>query len=96
MKKIKETKYVDYMPKGVPKDQRWFWTERWQKMEREADAEIRKGNIKSFKNWEDGLKYLQGLCNERKKKSRSGRAPASAKASAGKRRPGPAVNNVKH
>ncbi len=25
---------------AVPVDQAWFWTERWQKMEREADAAI--------------------------------------------------------
>jgi antitoxin MazE len=27
----------------VPADQRWFWTERWQAMEREADADIAAG-----------------------------------------------------
>lgn len=27
----------------VPADQAWFWTERWQAMEREADADIAAG-----------------------------------------------------
>ncbi len=27
----------------VPADQAWFWTERWQKMEREVDAHVAKG-----------------------------------------------------
>ena len=33
---------------AVPADQRWFWTERWQKMEREADADIAAGRVKRF------------------------------------------------
>jgi bifunctional DNA-binding transcriptional regulator/antitoxin component of YhaV-PrlF toxin-antitoxin module len=28
---------------AVPADQAWFWMERWQKMEREADADIAAG-----------------------------------------------------
>ena len=29
----------------VPSDQKWFWTERWQQMEREADEDIAAGRI---------------------------------------------------
>ena len=29
----------------VAADQRWFWTERWQAMEREVDAEIAAGRV---------------------------------------------------
>ena len=29
----------------VPADQRWFWSERWQAMEREADADIAAGRM---------------------------------------------------
>jgi len=29
----------------VPADQAWFWTERWQAMEREADADIAAGRV---------------------------------------------------
>lgn len=28
---------------AVPADQAWFWTERWQQMEREADADVAAG-----------------------------------------------------
>ena len=31
------------MDKQADSDQAWFWTERWQKMEREADAEFAAG-----------------------------------------------------
>lgn len=30
---------------AVPADQAWFWTDRWQAMEREADADIRAGRV---------------------------------------------------
>jgi bifunctional DNA-binding transcriptional regulator/antitoxin component of YhaV-PrlF toxin-antitoxin module len=30
---------------AVPADQAWFWTERWQALEREADADIAAGRM---------------------------------------------------
>jgi AbrB family looped-hinge helix DNA binding protein len=30
---------------AIPADQAWFWTERWQSMEREADADVAAGRI---------------------------------------------------
>ncbi|MGH9102219.1 MAG: AbrB/MazE/SpoVT family DNA-binding domain-containing protein [Acidimicrobiales bacterium] len=30
---------------AVPADQAWFWTERWQQMEREADGAIASGRV---------------------------------------------------
>ena len=30
---------------AVPADQAWFWTDRWQSMEREADADIAAGRV---------------------------------------------------
>lgn len=32
---------------AVPANQRWFWTERWQHMEREADADVAEGRVTS-------------------------------------------------
>ena len=32
-----------YLP--VPADQAWFWTERWQRMEREADEAVAAGRV---------------------------------------------------
>ncbi len=29
----------------IPADQRWFWTERWQEMEREADEDVAAGRV---------------------------------------------------
>jgi antitoxin MazE len=37
---------------AVPADQAWFWTERWQRMEREADADIIAGRVATFEDTE--------------------------------------------
>ena len=37
----------------IDKDQAWFWTERWQKMEAEAETDIHKGKVKSFDSVEE-------------------------------------------
>ena len=42
---------------AVPADQAWFWTERWQQMEREADADVAAGRVTTV----DGLDGLDGL-----------------------------------
>jgi len=35
-------------PQQVPKDQEWFWTEEWQRGEREVDEALARGEYKSF------------------------------------------------
>jgi bifunctional DNA-binding transcriptional regulator/antitoxin component of YhaV-PrlF toxin-antitoxin module len=42
----------------VPSDQRWFWTERWQNMEREADADVAAGRVERFDTAEDFIADL--------------------------------------
>jgi bifunctional DNA-binding transcriptional regulator/antitoxin component of YhaV-PrlF toxin-antitoxin module len=43
----------------IPKDQLWFWTPEWQKMEREADEDIARGRVKEFSSVEELLKDLK-------------------------------------
>ena len=42
----------------VPADQAWFWTDRWQRMEREADADIAAGRTVVTTSAEDFLDEL--------------------------------------
>jgi hypothetical protein len=44
----------------VPAGQRWFWNERWQRMEREADEDIAAGRVRSFEDVDDLLSALDG------------------------------------
>jgi bifunctional DNA-binding transcriptional regulator/antitoxin component of YhaV-PrlF toxin-antitoxin module len=43
---------------SVPADQAWFWTERWQAMEREADADIRAGRVTTVEGVNELIGHL--------------------------------------
>lgn len=45
--------------KIVDANQAWFWTSEWQKGEREASADIRRGRVRRFKSGGDLLKALR-------------------------------------
>lgn len=42
----------------VPADQAWFWTERWQQMEREADEDFAAGRFESADSLEELIEIL--------------------------------------
>ncbi len=44
---------------AVPADQAWFWTDRWQRMEREVDAHIERGETTTFASSADFLAFLE-------------------------------------
>ena len=43
---------------AVPADQAWFWSERWQQMEREADADIAAGRTTIVDGLDGLLEHL--------------------------------------
>jgi AbrB family looped-hinge helix DNA binding protein len=45
----------------IPPDQAWFWTERWQRMEREAQADIEAGRTTHYENVEKAISDLEAL-----------------------------------
>jgi hypothetical protein len=45
---------------SVPAGQRWFWTERWQRMEREAEAEVAAGRVRAYEDVDALLTALDG------------------------------------
>ena len=46
---------------AIPADQTWFWTERWQEMEAEADADIAARRLTRHASGEALLEHLDGL-----------------------------------
>jgi len=44
----------------IDKDQAWFWTERWQKLEAEAENDIHQGKIKTFDSVENLIDEMEG------------------------------------
>lgn len=43
----------------VPKDQAWFWADEWQQAEKEVDADIKAGRIKTANNLDELMKDLR-------------------------------------
>lgn len=51
--KIVDNAVVLIPQETIDKDQAWFWTERWQKLEAEAESNIRRGKVKGFDSVEE-------------------------------------------
>jgi bifunctional DNA-binding transcriptional regulator/antitoxin component of YhaV-PrlF toxin-antitoxin module len=49
---------------SIPADQLWFWSDRWQKMEREVEEDIEAGKIEVFDDAESFLANLDELTAE--------------------------------
>lgn len=42
----------------IPPDQAWFWSERWQRLEREVQQDIERSKIHQFNSAQDALSFL--------------------------------------
>ena len=49
---------------AVRADQAWFWTERWQRMEREVDEHVARGEASRFESSDDFLSSLDRVESE--------------------------------
>jgi hypothetical protein len=49
---------------AIPADQRWFWTQRWQAMEREVDEHVAAGRVTRHDTADDFLEALDKLESE--------------------------------
>lgn len=47
----------------IPPDQAWFWTEQWQKAEREAQADIETGRVHRYANADEAIAALEKRAN---------------------------------
>lgn len=45
----------------VPADQAWFWSERWQRMERDVDEHVDRGEVLTHADVEDFLSFVDGV-----------------------------------
>jgi len=50
----------------VDREQSWFWQESWQKLEAEAQEDIRKGRVKSFDSVEELFDEIEGRAETHK------------------------------
>jgi AbrB family looped-hinge helix DNA binding protein len=49
----------------VPAEQAWFWSDRWQRREREVDAYVAAGAVTSYESTDDFLSALDSLADDR-------------------------------
>lgn len=56
----REDGVIELRPRpDIDPDQAWFWTEKWQRMEREADEDYASGRYKTFDDVESFLSDLE-------------------------------------
>jgi AbrB family looped-hinge helix DNA binding protein len=60
MAKVVEDTIVIVPQETIDRDQAWFWKERWQKLEAEAEKDIAAGRTKTFNSVEDLFHELEG------------------------------------
>jgi antitoxin MazE len=46
---------------AINASQSWFWTARWQRMEREADADVQAGSVKQYASSDEFIAELDKL-----------------------------------
>ncbi len=56
--RVENGQIVLRVKKLIDKDQAWFWTERWQQGEREAEEDIASGRLHRFDNAEEAVSFL--------------------------------------
>jgi len=56
---VREGEIVLKVKKLIDKNQSWFWTNRWQKGEKEADEDIQAGRIQCFSDANDAVSFLK-------------------------------------
>jgi AbrB family looped-hinge helix DNA binding protein len=60
MAKIVDDTIVLVPQETVDRDQAWFWKERWQKLEAEAEEDLAAGRTKTFESVEDLFHEIEG------------------------------------
>lgn len=55
---VRDGEIILKVKKLIDKAQSWFWTERWQQGEKEAEDDIRAGHTQQFPDAESAIAYL--------------------------------------
>ena len=55
---VRDGEIILKLKKLIDKDQAWFWTERWQQGEKEAEEDIRAGRVHNFPSAKEAVAHL--------------------------------------
>ena len=64
---IKDGDIVLKVMKLINREQAWFWTQRWQNGEKEAEEDIHSGRVHKFENSGDAISFLHRQSDKEKK-----------------------------
>ena len=62
---VRNGEIVLRVKKLIDKEQSWFWSERWQRGENEAEENIRAGRVHKFSNSRAAIDFLHGKTESR-------------------------------
>lgn len=71
---VREDGVLELRPQSPDPSQAWFWTKRWQRMERQADDDYAAGRYKTFDDVEDFLADLDAHAAAAKRKRTANRS----------------------
>jgi antitoxin MazE len=57
---VRNGEIVLKVKKLIDKEQAWFWSERWQRDENEAEEDIRAGRVRKFSHSRTAIDFLHG------------------------------------
>jgi AbrB family looped-hinge helix DNA binding protein len=66
---VRSGEIVLKVKKLVDKEQVWFWTNRWQQGEKEAEEDIRAGRVHNFPDTKKAVAFLQKQAGKKSTKS---------------------------
>jgi len=70
---LRDDGVIELRPQAViDASQAWFWTERWQQMEREADEDIAAGRLETFDDVESFIAALEKVASDEETKTADG------------------------
>ncbi|MBN2240509.1 MAG: AbrB/MazE/SpoVT family DNA-binding domain-containing protein [Dehalococcoidales bacterium] len=61
---VKDGEIILKLKKLIDKSQAWFWTERWQQGEKEAEEDIRTGRTHKFPDAASAVEYLHNQTDD--------------------------------
>ena len=70
---VRDGEIVLKVKRLVDKEQAWFWSERWQRGEKEAEADIRAGRVHPFPDARAAVAFLRAKADKKPKKVRQSR-----------------------
>jgi AbrB family looped-hinge helix DNA binding protein len=66
---VRNGEIVLKVKKLVDKNQAWFWSERWQQGEKEAEEDIRAGRTRQFPDAESAVSYLHSQADKKTRRT---------------------------